>query len=430
VIVAAELTWTGEAFESGVRVETDPEGRILRLWRDSDTEAPAPTHRLRGQALLPGFVNAHSHAFQRGLRGRGETFPAGAGSFWTWREAMYDLVSSLEAEPFRALCLQAFREMRAAGITTVGEFHYLHHSQPEVPDFAFDRIVLEAAAEAGLRTVLLQTFYKTGAIGKALEGGQRHFATPSPALYWQQMDALANRLAPHQTLGGVVHSLRAASLEDLAAIHQESRRRGLVFHIHVEEQRKEIEDALAYYGRTPMRLLQDILGTAEKVTAIHCTHTTPEDFAWFGGTGGTACLCPLTEGNLGDGLCNLIPFREAGGRVCLGSDSNNRISSLEEMRWLEYAQRLRTERRGVLRDEEGQLSKHLLYAATRDGARALGLETGEIAPGNWADFVAIALDAPDLAGARPETLLDALIFGASERVIAGTCVGGEWSDGG
>lgn len=424
-MIEADWTWTGESFEPEVRIQVGDDGRIAAVGRLD----LATTLRLRDRALLPGFVSAHSHAFQRGLRGRGETFPAGAGSFWTWRQAMYGLVERLGPEEFQRLCLQTFREMRAAGITAVGEFHYFHHG-PEAEGFAFDERVLRAAAEAGIRIALIEVYYRTGAIGQPLEGAQRRFGTPSTEVYWEQVDRLAAALDPQrQTLAASVHSLRAAGLDDLRAVYDEARRRDLAFHIHVEEQRREIQDALTYYGKRPMTLLLETLGTATDITAVHCTHTDAEDMERFLAGGGTVCLCPLTEGNLGDGIAALPHIHQLGGAVCLGSDSNARISMLEEMRWLEYVQRLATESRGVLPDPAGQVARTLLKAATVCGADALGLDAGRIEPGRWADLVAIDLNARTLAGWEPETLLDALVFGAGEEAIAGTCVGGEWEIG-
>ena len=423
-IIEADQTWTGDAFETGVQIRIAKDGRIAEVGR----LGLAPTLRLTDRALLPGFVSAHSHAFQRGLRGRGERFPAESGSFWTWREAMYGLVAGLDGDTFESLCLRTFREMRRAGITTVGEFHYFHHGAEE-EGWAFDERVLRAASTAGIRIALLEVYYRTGAIGQPLEGAQRRFGTPSIVAYWEQMDRLADLLDPRrQTLGASVHSLRAASPEDLREVYDEARRRDLVFHIHVEEQRREIEDSLYYYGRRPMELLLQALGTATDVTAVHCTHTQPEDMERFLAGGGTVCICPLTEANLGDGIADVPFLHESGGAVCLGSDSNARISPLEEMRWLEYAQRLSTQSRGVLRDEEGQVARTLLRAATAAGAQALGVDAGRIAPGVWADLVAIDLTAPTLAGWEPETLLESLVFGAAEEAIAATCVGGEWEE--
>lgn len=421
-ILEADLTWTGSRFESGVQVAVD-DGRIQAvgaLGRAADI-------RLKNRALLPGMVTAHSHAFQRGLRGRGETFPAGRGSFWTWREAMYDLVGRLDGDELQALCVQTFREMRSAGITTVGEFHYIHHLDPDAADYAFDERVLAAAAEAGIRIALIQSYYRTGGVGQPLEGSQRRFDSPSPQIYWEQVDRLAARLDPkRETLAASVHSLRAAGPEDLAAIYDEARRRDLPFHIHVEEQRREIEDVIAYYGQRPMALLLQTLGTATDLTAVHCTHTDAEEMERFLAAGGTVCLCPLTEGNLGDGIANAPRAHPTSGAFCIGSDSNARISHIEEMRWLEYAQRLGTESRGVMRDPEGNVSRLLFEAATATGARALGIATGRIEPGLWADFAAIDLEAPSLRGWEEETLLDSVIFGATEEVVAATCVGGEW----
>jgi formimidoylglutamate deiminase len=423
--IEADLTWTGERFEPGVQIAVGEDGRIAEagaLGRDPDL-------RLTGRALLPGFVSAHSHAFQRGLRGHGETFPEGAGNFWTWRKAMYALVERMDAEELRALSLQTFREMRAAGVTTVGEFHYVHHRDPDAHDFAFDEVVLGAAREAGIRVAFIQSYYKTGAVGQPLEGGQRRFGCPSPEVYWEQMDRLAALLDPRrETLAASVHSLRAAGVEDLAAIYDEARRRDLPFHIHVEEQRREIDEVIAYYGQRPMALMLSALGTATDITAVHCTHTDPEEMDRYLSMGGTVCLCPLTEGNLGDGIANVTRARPRSGAFCLGSDSNARISPIEEMRWMEYAQRLATESRGVVRDPRGDVAPLLLQAATQGGAKALGVEAGRIEPGLWADFAAIDLDSTVIAGWTPETLLESVIFGATEEVVAATCVGGEWKE--
>ncbi len=435
--IEADLTWTGGGFARGRRVEIGADGRITAVAfaaAEGREDFGGRALHLPRRALLPGFVSAHSHAFQRGLRGRGERFPNGSGSFWTWREAMYGLVESLDAASFRALCLQAFREMRAAGVTAVGEFHYLHHLHVGAgEDWAFDDLLLDAATEVGIRLVLIEAYYRTGGIGRPLEGGQRRFHTPSPEAYWRRMDRLAARLDPRrQALGAAVHSLRAASLPDLAAIHAEARRRGLPFHLHLEEQRREIEEVAAAYGARPMEVVLRTLGRSDGglrgTTAVHCTHSDAGDMARYGAAGGGVCLCPLTEASLGDGLADVPAMRRAGATLSLGSDSNARISTLEEMRWLEHGQRLRTESRGVLADERGEVARVALAAATTGGATALGLPAGAIEPGLWADFVAIDLDAPTLAGATPDTLLEALLFGAGDEAIAATCVGGEWQE--
>lgn len=424
-VIEADLTWTGESFESGVQVQIDDEGRIAAVGRLDRR----PTLRLRDRALLPGFVNAHSHAFQRALRGRGESFPEAAGSFWTWRDAMYALLDGLDAQAFYRWTLQAFREMRAAGITSVGEFHYLHHSPGGEPDFALDELVLKAAARAGVRLVLLQTYYATGGIGRALAGAQQRFRVSSPAVYWERIERLTETLQPRtQSLGAVAHSLRAAPPDEIAALHAESRRRGLPFHIHVAEQAQEVEDCRGAYGRPPLALLVERLAGAQGVTAVHCTHSAPAEIEEFLDRGGRLCVCPLTEANLGDGLPVLGPAAADRGALCLGTDSNSRISLTEEMRWLEYGQRLRAGERGVLRDRAGRVAPVVFRAATLGGAEALGLDAGAIAPGAWGDLVAVDLSAPALSGWSADTLLEGLVFGGSEDAIAATCVGGEWME--
>lgn len=424
-VLEPDLIWTGKSFESGLQVEIRPDGKFGRVGR-----LGLPATRLAGRAMIPGFVNVHSHAFQRGLRGRGERFPAAAGSFWTWREAMYGLVDRLEPAEFRTLCLRAFREMLAAGITTVGEFHYLHHT-PGTRDFQYDRLVLDAASEAGIRIVLLNAYYRTGGVGQPLKGPQKRFETPDPAAFWDHMDRLGEDLdARRQSLGAVAHSIRAATPEEITGLHAEARRRDMVLHLHVEEQRQEIEDAVAAYGRRPMAILNHVLPDAARVTAVHCTHTAREDMDRFQQQGGTVCICPITEANLGDGIADVPHILSTQGRICLGSDSNARISMLEEMRWLEYVQRLAREQRGILRDEHGQVARTLLDCATTAGAGALGIPAGRIAPWTWADFVAVDLSAATLAGWEPDTLVESLVFGAGSEVVGEVWVGGERVVGG
>ncbi|MHC4548926.1 MAG: amidohydrolase family protein [Planctomycetota bacterium] len=418
-IIQADLTWTGRRFERGVQIHVE-DGSIVKV---GQTDLP-PDQRLHDRALLPGFVNAHSHAFQRGLRGRAETFREGPGGYRTWRDAMYDLAVNLDADQFRAVTAQAFREMRAAGITCVGEFHYFHHATDD-PDYALDGIVLEAAQEAGLRIVLLNAYYNTGGINRPLKGAQQRFRSTSPDAYWQHMDRLVPFCeGPRRTLGAAVHSLRAASREDFRSIYTEARRRGIAFHMHLEAQRGEIEECRAAYDLRPMELVLESVEIGESCTCVDCTHTDPRLMERYRAAGGNVCVCPLTEANRGDGLADVAGI----GTLSLGTDSNARISMLEEMRWLEYGQRLAQERRGILRDEAGAVGPALLHAATETGARALGVPAGRIAPRCWADFVAIDLGAPTLAGWTVETLPASLVGGAGEEAIAATCVGGHWHE--
>jgi formimidoylglutamate deiminase len=418
IVLEADLTWTGERFQPGVRVEVAPSGRIASV-----RTSGSATHRLKGRALLPGFVNAHSHAFQRGLRGLGERFPSGTGSFWTWREAMYALVGRLGPTEIRSLTRRAFAEMIGAGITTVGEFHYMHHPAGAF-DWALDEGILEAARDVGIRLVLLEVFYRTGGIGKPLTGAQVRFDSRSVQEYWRQVDALERRLDRScQSLGVAPHSIRAASLEELVSVHAEARARGLVVHMHVDETVQEGADCRAAYGHSPLQVLMDRLDLDAGFTAVHGTHCSPAELDAFFRRGANLCLCPLTEANLGDGIPQLRGSREPP-LLALGTDSNARISPLEEMRWAEYGQRLAGEQRGSLLDGSGDVARTLLRAATSGGARSLRVEAGAIESGRWADLVEVDLSSTDLEGWTTDTLLESFVFGAGERSIANTWVGG------
>lgn len=420
--IEAELTWTGRAFEKAIRVAVDDRGRIASV-------GPAAGRAdlvLDGQALLPGMVNAHSHAFQRGLRGLGETFPAESGTFWSWREAMYALVERLDETTFRELCVRAFREMLSGGITTVGEFHYLHHADAG-GGYAFDRVVLEAALEAGIRIVLLNAYYRTGGIDRPLSPVQQRFGTASLEEYWLQHEALEKALEPRtQSLGVVAHSIRAASIAEIEELHAESLRRGLVFHMHLEEQQQEIDDSVQAYGASPLELVHDRLTLGPHFTAVHCTRSVPETLRKFLSTGANICLTPLTEANLGDGIPDENVFAAGMSQISLGSDSNFRISMFEEMRWLEFGQRLARHKRGVLRNGDGEVAPSLFTASTEGGARSLGIDAGRIAPGSCADFFTADLASLSLEGWTADSLLTSIVFGASEEIVNRVCVAGRW----
>ncbi len=421
-VIEAELTWTGRGFEPGVRIAIGRDGRIDAVERGA---GPAARRRLRGRALLPGMVNAHSHAFQRGLRGRTEHFGRGAGSFWTWRESMYELAAEIDEASMYDLSRSAFSEMLDAGITSVGEFHYLHHDR-SCRGFALDEAVLRAAADAGIRIVLLETLYRTGGIGRPLEQAQRRFAA-EPHELWAQVDRIG-RLGgpPTRSIGVAAHSIRAVDIPDLVALHAEAARRGLPFHMHVEEQPAEVKACEASYGVRPMTIVNAKLKVNSRFCAVHCTHTALADMEAFVGAGGNVCFCPLTEANLGDGIPNASRILAGRGRICLGTDCNARISFTDEMRWMEYLQRLRSGGRGVCVDESGNCARALWLSATVNGAKALGVSAGEIHRGAAADLIALDLKAPTLTGWTPDTLLDCFVFGCGRETIAATCVGGKW----
>ena len=234
--IEAELTWTGEKFERNVRVYVGEDGMIKKIGNSEEKETDCRCYAAAQQALIPGMINCHSHAFQRGLRGKGEDYPNPTelnNSFWTWREEMYSLVGQMTEDQLHTLCMQCFSEMRQAGITTVGEFHYFHHPM-DTPRYAYDRIVLQAAKEVGIRIVLLNAYYAHGGFNQApMNTSQTRFKTISLEEYWENMDNLASAVEkePTQTLGVVAHSLRAVDVETFTRLHEESVKRDLVFHM-------------------------------------------------------------------------------------------------------------------------------------------------------------------------------------------------------
>jgi formiminoglutamate deiminase len=336
---------------------------------------------------------------------------------------MYSLVDALSMDQFRALCVLCFSEMRQSGITTVGEFHYFHHDKEH--DFAMDNAVLDAASEVGIRIVLLHANYMHGGFGKPLSASQKRFQATTLDSWWTRVDALAEAVdGTMQRLGTVAHSVRAVDIKTIQEIVVGSIQRGMPMHIHLEEQRQEIDACLEAHGVTPMALLNDEIDVSPMITAVHCTHTAPADMEQWLSSGGNVCLCPLTEANLADGICDMHRIVKQGGTVSLGTDSNARISILEEMRWLEYAQRLNREERGVCVDGSGSMAHYLISAATKNGARCLGIPAGEIAVGKLADFTVVDRTHQQLAGCTPETLPVAICCAADNSVIAKTIIAG------
>jgi formimidoylglutamate deiminase len=278
---------------------------------------------------------------------------------------------------------------------------------------------------------LLNVYYERGGFaGQPLSEAQKRFQTADLEGYWAQMDRLTGKLNTKrgEVLGVVAHSLRAVCVPSLKAISAEAARRGLVLHLHLEEQPKEIEDCIAAHGVTPLALLLGSIDINGSVTAVHCTQSDLTELSKFSEAGGNVCICPLTEGCLGDGVFK--PLESTHGNVCLGSDCNARIDMFEEMRWLEYTQRLKRGQRGAFSAVSGEpeLSHKLFECATIHGAHSLGIDTGTIESGKWADFVLLDLSANALAGSKPEHLLGAAIFGgAGEGLVVNTCVGGKWT---
>ncbi|HEX8666523.1 MAG TPA: formimidoylglutamate deiminase [Beijerinckiaceae bacterium] len=378
-------------------------------------------------AALPGLPNLHSHSFQRGMAGLAERRGDAPDSFWTWREVMYRFLDRLDPDAIEAIAAFAFAEMLEAGFTAVGEFHYLHHAPDGRPygnlAETAERIAA-AAQETGIGLTLLPVYYAQGNFGGAPPvPGQRRFLNGRDR-FERLVEESARAVAgvPDVALGVAPHSLRAVTLDDLAWL-AERWPEGPV-HIHVSEQVKEVEDALAAHGRRPIELLYDTVPVDGRWCLIHATHAEPREIDCIASSGAVAGLCPVTEANLGDGVFDTTRFLDAGGRFGVGSDSLIRVSAADELRSLEYAQRLRHRSRNALGQEGRSTGRRLHDAASAGGAQALGRALGAIAPGLRADIVVLDRDHPSLAAAHGDLILDGWIFSADNAAIVDVICGG------
>ena len=391
------------------------------------TPADAEKVPLRRRAILPGMVAAHSHAFQRAIRGRTEHRANQVDDFWTWREAMYAAAERLTPDELYAVSKFCVLEMARAGITAVGEFHYLHRDRdgrayrdPNELDLA----VARAAQEAGLRIVLLRVAYARSGFGMAENPRQKRFIEKSADEYLRNLDALS-KLVP---VGAAPHSVRACPAEWIREISDEARRRGWVLHLHVSEQPGEVAQCRREHGTTPALLLEKLGALRETTTAVHAVHLTEADIAAMARARATVCACPTTERNLGDGVLRADRLLAAGVRLCVGSDSEVQLNPLEDARQLEYHLRLVELQRAVLDTERagtGGLGAKLYGIASEGGMRSLGLPGGALRPGEPADFVVIDLDDPSIAGAGAEDLMANVVFSMERTAIVETRVGGE-----
>ncbi|WP_193605355.1 formimidoylglutamate deiminase [Nocardioides dongkuii] len=346
------------------------------------------TVRLPG-LTLPGLANAHSHAFHRALRGRTQR---GGGTFWTWREQMYAVAGRLDPDSYRRLARAVYREMAGAGITTVGEFHYLHHQPGGTPyddPHAMGLALVEAAAEAGVRLALLDTCYLSAGFGAPVEGAQRRYSDGSAAAWADRTAQLRDAVGARAVVGSAIHSVRAVPREDLPTLAAGAGDGPL--HVHLSEQVRENDDCLAAYGVTPAALLDEAGALGPQTTAVHATHLTADDIGRLGRSRTSVCLCPTTERDLGDGIGPSRALHDAGARLALGSDSHAVVDLFEEMRAVELDERLATQRRGHWSAAE------LLEAATRHDSLGYA-DAGRIAVGARADLVTVATDTPATAG--------------------------------
>ncbi|MFG2959537.1 formimidoylglutamate deiminase [Streptomyces sp. NPDC048291] len=409
-----EHAWLDTHVEPGVAVEV-ADGRITAV----RTEVPVPppgAEVLRG-LTLPGLANAHSHAFHRALRG---TVQVGSGTFWTWRELMYTFADELTPETYHALARAVYAEMALAGVSCVGEFHYVHHAPGGTryadPN-AMGEALIAAAADAGIRITLLDTAYLSSGFGEPPNAHQRRFSDGSAESWAERCSVLKER--DHARIGAAIHSVRAVPAGQLATVAGWAEERRAPLHVHLSEQTAENDACLAAHGRTPTRLLADHGVLGPRTTGVHNTHLTDEDIALLGGSGTGTCMCPTTERDLADGIGPAVALQHAGSPLSLGSDSHAVIDLLEEARAMELNERLRTRTRGHW------TAAALLRAASADGHAALGWQdAGSIETGMLADLTTIALDSVRTAGPVPRLGAETAVFAATAADVRHTVVGG------
>jgi formiminoglutamate deiminase len=422
----AELAWSPAlGLRSDVLIEASDD-RLTGVTPDV-LDAPPTATRLAG-LTMPGLANAHSHAFHRALRGVTQAI---RGTFWTWRDRMYEVADRLDPDSYLALATAVYAEMALAGISCVGEFHYLHHGRGGTryadPN-QMGRALIEAAQRAGIRITLLDACYLSGGLSvdgrqQPLEGPQLRFGDVDGAAWAARVEALGpdatGNLHPHARAGAAIHSVRAVPPEQMHAVVAWSRRYGAPLHVHLSEQVAENRASLAAYRATPAEVLSNAGALGPRSTAVHATHLTDTDVDLLGGGGVYACFCPTTEADLADGIGPARELADAGSPLTLGSDSHAVIDVLEEARRVELGERLATQERGHFTAAE------LASAATTTGHASLAWpEAGDLVAGGLADFCTVALDSPRTAGAAPATALESVIFSATATDVRHLVVGG------
>jgi len=423
-----------EGWQQNVRFEVSAAGDLVSLTPGQGHEGAT---RLAGP-VVPGMPNLHSHAFQRAMAGLAEVAGAGEDSFWTWREVMYGFVGRLSPEQVETIATQLYIEMLKGGYTAVGEFHYLHH-QPDGTPYGelaeMSNRIAAAAKAAGIGLTHLPVLYGYGGFGGKPAGqGQRRFLN-DPERYARILEAFAGRHRgdPQIRLGIAPHSLRAVTQETLdagvAALDRLDRTAPI--HIHIAEQTKEVEDCRAWSHQAPVEWLLSHLLVDERWCLVHATHMTDVETRRLAASGAVAGLCPTTEANLGDGFFNVPQYLAAEGRWGVGTDSHISVSAIEDLRWLEYGQRLKLRRRNLMHggpqgSKEGQanVGAFLWRQALAGGAQALGRRIGQLAPGWRADFLVLDADHPALVARQGDALLDALVFAGNANPIRDVFVGG------
>lgn len=367
--------------------------------------------------VLPALATAHSHAFQRAMRGFAQR-PAAAGreDFWSWRGAMYRAATQLDPESMLAISRLAFRELRRAGVLTVGEFHYVQHQADGTPyddrTIMSDAVIAAAKAE-GLRVSLLRVAYHRAGPGREPEPGQRRFCDPSVERVLADVEALRAKYEgdPDVRIGVAPHSVRAVPPEWIGELASWAAARGLPFHMHVAEQEREIDECIAETGKRPIELLADLGALSARFVAVHATHLLPHEAKLLGDARGFACVCPTTEADLGDGLPDLVSLRASGARLCTGIDSHVITDPIADLRGLETLARLRTQTRVTFAPVHGTPAEELWRSGSIEAAIACGFEDAGAS-------LTIPREHASLALVPDELLLDAIVFGGSSSMVA------------
>ena len=413
-----------EGWIENVCVEVDDTGWISAVKSGSDGAGVD----FRGAIGLPGMPNCHSHSFQGAMAGLTESPGSGRDGFLNWRQAMYGLTERLTPDDLTAIAAQFYVEMLEAGFTAVAEFHYLHHAADGLPyddPGTMSSAIVEAAVETGIGLTLLPVFYSCGGFGGAsIEESQRRFYT-TPESYLRLLQRVRQIVEniPDYSVGMAPHSLRAVTpdhLTEILAVAGTDR-----VHIHVAEQIKEVDECLIWCGARPVEWLLDNISVDGRWCLIHATHMTPAENRRLAASGAVVGLCPITEANLGDGIFGAIDFVGNGGRIAIGTDSNVRVDVAEELRLLEYSQRLRDRTRNCLAGTVGSTGRALFEQALDGGAIASGRRIGRLAPGYRADIVSLDSNHSGLYARSDDAWLDSWIFGADSRAVSDVWVGGQ-----
>jgi len=425
----APRAWVGGGWAESVLLSADTQGRWVSI--EPHTAAPAEAEVLAGP-VVPALVNAHSHAFQRAFVGLAERRDSASDDFWSWRDRMYGVALRITPEQLQAVATHLYAELLAGGYTHTCEFHYLHHAedgQPYADEAAMCRALAEAARATGMGLTILPVLYeRAGFTQPALRADQRRFAT-DVARVLRLRDTVRGWQLPHITAGVAVHSLRAARPESLRQLADALRGDLGPIHIHIAEQTAEVSDCLASTGARPIEWLSRELPLDARWQLVHATHTVPAEIASVAATGAGVVICPGTEANLGDGLIDLPRWLASDTPLSIGSDSQVTRSWPEELRWLEYGQRLALRQRNVSAAPgvQGSTAARLLDRVVAGGAAAAAWTLAGLQPGARADLLVLDAQQPALCGVPPAQLLDALLFAAPEQPFLRTLVAGRWA---